>query len=63
MKGVTCKKVGDMYHFEFDTYSNMLAYINIKRPSQISLCFDGEKLTAAIPVSSYTVRENNEHTK
>lgn len=56
MNGVDCKRKGDMYHFTFDTYTTMVGYLNMKRPSQVSICFDGEALTASIPVSAYTVR-------
>ena len=57
MKGVTCKKVDEMYLMEFETYSDMVAYINTKRPSQMTITFDGESLTGAIPVKGYTVYE------
>ena len=57
MKGVTCKKVNEMYLMEFETYNDMVAYINTKRPSQMTLAFNGEKLTGTIPVKGYTVYE------
>jgi hypothetical protein len=41
----------------FETYSDMVAYIDKKRPAQMTITFDGEKLTGAIPVKGYTVYE------
>lgn len=60
MKGVNVKTVGDMYILSFDNYTAMVSYINQKRPSQMGFAFDGESLTASIPVAAYTVRPENE---
>jgi len=35
----------------------MVAYIDKKRPAQMTISFDGEKLTGAIPQKGYTVYE------
>ena len=55
MKGVTCLKKQDMYLLSFDTYDTMLVYITQKRPSQLSVAFDGKELTGSIPVAAYRV--------
>lgn len=60
MKGVREERVGDMYFLHFNSYDNMLRYINQKRPSQLSISFDGEKLTGSIPVAYYRVSQQNE---
>jgi len=60
MKGVNVKATGDMYLISFDSYTAMVSYINQKRPSQMGFAFDGETLTASIPVAAYTVRPENE---
>lgn len=60
MKGVKVDRKGDMYLLEFESYTTMLGYLNMKRPSQVNVLYDGETLTASIPVQSYTVRPQNE---
>ena len=57
MKGVTSELVNGMYLMGFETYGDMVAYIDKKRPSQMTITFDGESLTGAIPVKGYTVYE------
>lgn len=51
MKGVTTEREGDIYLLTFDTYSDMLDYLTIKRPHQISISYDGEKITGSMPVA------------
>lgn len=60
MKGVKVERVHDMYLLEFDSYTVMIGYINMQRPSQMSIAFDGEKLTGSIPIQAYKVRPQNE---
>ena len=57
MKGVTSELVNGMYLMGFETYSDIVAYIDKKRPAQMTISFDGEKLTGAIPQKGYTVYE------
>ena len=57
MKGVTSELVNGMYIMTFETYSDMVAYIDKKRPAQMTITFDGESLTGAIPQKGYTVYE------
>lgn len=60
MKGVTCTVKGEMYLLTFNSYEDLLNYVEIKRPSQLSVSFDGEHLTGSIPVAAYTVRKTDE---
>ena len=60
MRGVKIDRKGDMYLVEFESYTTMIGYLNMKRPSQVTVSFDGDELTAAIPVQAYSVRPQNE---
>jgi hypothetical protein len=59
MKGVTCITDEDIYLLEFDSYYSLVEYVHLKRPSQLSISFDGEKLTGSIPVAAYSVNEKS----
>jgi hypothetical protein len=59
MKGVTCVTVEHMYLLEFDSYDALVEYVHLKRPSQLSISFDGEKLTGSIPVAAYSVSDKS----
>jgi len=56
MKGVKVDRENDVYILEFDSYEILLGYMNMKRPSQMSISFDGDKITGSIPVQAYKVR-------
>lgn len=59
MKGMTINRVGEFYVVSFETYDHLIKYLNIRRPSQVSVLWDGETLTASFPVTAKTVKHGD----